>query len=245
MVKAKARGISLVEDIDNYMIVTASSATNNPRKPMMTDHSPSIAMKSPSPASVKLNGSLSAKRKLQSASPEEEMHYATVEESGGMENVSEDGIVTSCDVIVDKFLLNKYAWKVLRQLYINSSGKYMRVLTKTIRYQKSAGILLTVLKSRVEFKKLLILGCYYGETKFLERSWYQFICKYIIYRDRLFFSQRVNDTAFMYKLQKEGTKFIQILKKRLNYQQNVKRPAIEHRRLRQLKLALLDRKSVV
>ena len=106
MVKAKSRGLSLVEDIDNYMIVTASSATNNPRMPMMTDHSPSIAMKSPSPASVKLNGSLSAKRKLQSASPEEETHYATVGESGGMNNVSEDGRGISCDVIVDKFLLN-------------------------------------------------------------------------------------------------------------------------------------------
>ena len=149
----------------------------------------------------------------------------------------DDDAKLDCDSMIDKYLLYKYAWKVLKQLYNNSSGKYMRKMMTSISNKKLQQKLFILIKTRIKIIKSFIMGCYVGDLNLLKRSWAFTYRKLILHTKKMAVRSELKETANNFRLYKEGLKVFQILKLKMHTVRNIRDPAIIHFRLRGMKCA--------
>ena len=194
----------------------------------------------------------SAKRKLSYILPDEEDKHINIvqigmeserekqeEEKESMHPYTGDALAGRYRM-VDRYLLYKYAWKLLRQLYINSSARYMRILVNDISDKRREQKLFSTLRARTEFTKRRILGIYIGELKILKRSWCLFFSKFVAYRQEMTFNLNAKRIVDSYYLQKEGYKVFSLLRKKVLYQQTIDRPTSDYFEVRSLRNALFS-----
>ena len=140
--------------------------------------------------------------------------------------VYDDGVKIKSDYMVDKFLLYKYAWRVLKQLYDNSSRKYTSLMMTTISNKKFQQKLFVFLKLRTILKKNLIMGCYIGDLNLMKRSWHLISCKFILHGKRRAVESELITAVDKYRLSKEGSKVFEILRGKLYNIKNIWNPAV-------------------
>ena len=152
--------------------------------------------------------------------------------------VYDDGVKIKSDYMVDKFLLYKYAWRVLKQLYDNSSRKYMSLMMTTISNKKFQQKLFVFLKLRTILKKNLIMGSYIGDLNLMKRSWQLISWKFILRGKRRAVESELTTAVDKYRLNKEGSKVFEILKCKLYIIKNIWNPAVIWINFRRMKCGL-------
>ena len=179
----------------------------------------------------------SKRRERSSSMLRNDQHRAIKKVEEELMTVYDDGVKINSDYMIDKFLLYKYAWKILKQLYDNSSRKYMCIMMTSLSNKKLQQKLFVFLKLRTALKKNLIMGSYIGELNLMKRSWHLLTCKCILHGKRRAMKSELITAVHKYRLSKEGSKVFEVLKGKLYHIKNIRNPAILWANFRRMKCA--------